>query len=75
MFLTILGLSVAILTIAILGLGIQTFFSEKKKFPELSIGKNKALRQKDIYCIKTQQKMIDKGIYKNRKDEISCSNC
>lgn len=45
-----------------LGLGVQTFFSKKKRFPETKIGHNKEMRKRKIYCFKTQQKRIDKGL-------------
>ncbi len=55
-----------------LGLGVQTFFSKKKKFPDTRISKNKELRKRKIYCGETQQKMIDKGLDKSYD---GCNNC
>ncbi len=46
----------------ILGLGVQTFFSKKKKFPETRIGHNKHMRMRNIHCPKTLQTRVDKGI-------------
>ncbi len=70
MFLKLLLLSIVLIAIAFLGLGIQIFFSKKKKFPETKVGHNKDMREKKIYCYKTQQKMIDKGI--NYGGNCSC---
>ena len=75
MFLTIFLLSIGLIAIALIGLGIQTFFSKKKKFPETSVGHNKALRKRKIYCIKTEQVILDKG-YKLKTGEAPvCTNC
>lgn len=54
----------------ILGLGVQTFFSKKKAFPETRISRNKVMRSKKIYCAETQQKIDDKT--STTKD---CSTC
>ena len=37
-----------IIGLAFLGLGISTFFSKKKKFPDTHIGKNKAMKERGI---------------------------
>ena len=67
MFLKILLLTIILLAIAFVGLGIQTFFSKKKKFPQTKIGHNKEMSKRGIYCFKTQQKRIDKGLDSNCK--------
>ncbi len=54
-----------------LGLGVQTFFSKKKSFPETRISRNKELRKRKIYCAETQQKIIDK----NLSQGSGCSSC
>ena len=64
--------------IALLGLGLQTFFSSKKTFPEIEIGHNKKMREKGIYCMKTEQVRIDKGLTKGQDldpEDIACSSC
>ncbi len=40
--------------IAVLLLGIRVFFFKGRKFPSSHVGDNEALRQKGIYCAKTQ---------------------
>ncbi len=70
MFLTIFILSIVIMAFVMLGLGIQTFFSKKKSFPETRISRNKAMRSKKIYCAETQQKIIDK-----KGTTGGCSSC
>ena len=47
---TILIITVALVGIAFLGLGVSTFFSKKKKFPDIHIGHNKAIRERVISC-------------------------
>jgi len=71
MFIKLFLITIVIMAIAFLGLGVQTFFSKKKKFPETKIGHNKQMRKNKIFCYKTQQKIIDKGLDGNG----SCSSC
>jgi len=75
MFLTILLLSVAIVAISLLGMGVKIFFSKSQKFPETGVGQNKALRKKKVFCIKTEQKLIDKQINLGVLNGGSCSSC
>ncbi len=62
MFIKVFIITIIIIGLALLGLGIQTFFSKKKKFPETRVGHNKEMRKRKIYCIKTEQKRIDNGL-------------
>jgi hypothetical protein len=55
-----------------LGLGVQTFFSKKKSFPETRISRNKEMKKRKIYCAETQQAIIDK---KNKGTHNNCSAC
>ncbi len=73
MFLTVFVLSIIIIGISLTGLGIQVFFSKKKKFPETRVGHNSGLKRKKIYCIKVQQKIIDHKIKK--ENSPSCPGC
>ncbi|MBN2663267.1 MAG: hypothetical protein JXR68_06425 [Bacteroidales bacterium] len=61
------------MSLVILGLGVQTFFSKKKTFPQTRISKNKEMRKRKIYCGETQQKMIDKGL--DNSAGGGCSGC
>ena len=71
MFIKILLLSIAIIAIAFIGFALNILFKKNGQFPEGSVGKNKALRDKKIFCMKTEQKIIDRQI-KTGKDSI-CS--
>ena len=42
--------TVVLVALAFLALGISTFFSKKKKFPETHIGRNPAMRERGIHC-------------------------
>ena len=42
--------TVIVVALAFLALGISTFFSKKKKFPETHIGRNPAMRERGIHC-------------------------
>lgn len=67
-------LSVIIVGLSFLGLGIQTFFSKKKKFPETSVGKNKEMKKLNIKCAKCEElercKLRDAA-----KDNHECTIC
>ena len=75
MFLTIFIFSLILIAIALIGLGIQVFFSKKKEFPETRIGHNKTLRKKKIYCIKTEQVIVDKNYKQVKSIKTVCSDC
>ena len=47
---------VLLLIIAILLLGIRVFFTKNGKFPNTHIGGNKAMREKGIGCVSSQDK-------------------
>ncbi len=75
MFLQVLLISIVFIGIAMFGFAVKIIFSKKSEFPETRIGHNKALRNKKIYCIKTEQKIIDKNIKKGLLEGGSCSSC
>ncbi len=75
MFLTIFILSLVLLGVALIGLGVQTFFSKKKAFPETRVGHNKKLRKQKIYCIKTEQAVLDKAYKQKSWNKPTCSDC
>jgi hypothetical protein len=51
-YLKLLLLAVGLLGIAFLGFALQILIKKNGKFPETSISKNKALREKGITCVK-----------------------
>jgi hypothetical protein len=65
-------LSVSLVAIAFIGFAISVLIKKNGTFPETSISKNKELRKRKIYCIKTEQKMIDKEIINLDCDGDSC---
>ncbi len=71
MFLKLFIITTVIIGLVFLGLGVQTFFSKKKSFPQTRISKNKEMRKRKIYCGETYQKMVDKGLYKGG----GCDGC
>ena len=74
--LKLLIITIPILAIAFAGFAIKILFKKNGEFPETRVGHNKNLRKKKIYCIKTEQKIIDKNIKKsNQNGGISCSSC
>ena len=76
MFLQVLLISIIFLGVAFAGFAVKMIFSKSGGFPETRVGHNKALRKKKIYCIKTEQKIIDNKIKKMKQNESpSCSSC
>lgn len=72
MFIKILLLSVGLVAIAFIGFGVNVLFKKNGQFPEGSVGKNKALRKKKIYCMNTEQKIIDKRMKAGKDTVCSC---
>ncbi len=75
MFLQVLLISIVFIGIAMFGFAVKIIFSKKSEFPETRIGHNKELRKRKIYCIKTEQKIIDKDIKRGILEGGSCSSC
>lgn len=47
-------ISVILLTVVLLGMSVQ-ILSKKKRFPQTSIGKNKHMAKRGIYCVKCEE--------------------
>ncbi len=74
-YLSVFGVVIVIIALCFLGLGVQTFFSKKKKFPEYEVGHNEEMRKRGIYCMNTVQKMIDDKLRQNKQDVDACDGC
>ena len=61
--------TLVIVGLSLLLLGVQTFFSKRKKFPEMHVGGNKALAKKGIYCVQTQDALERRDAAPSLKDE------
>jgi hypothetical protein len=68
---TILLLTIGIVAVAIALLGVRIFFTKKGKFPNLHVGGNKAMAERGIYCVQTQDYMEWKGIKQKQKKKIN----
>ncbi len=71
MFWTVFILSVGILGIGLLLMSVQIIFGKRKSFPDYRIGHNPELRKRNIYCARTEQRIID-GM---AADGDACSSC
>lgn len=60
---TVFILVLVLVGLSFLGLGITTFFTKKKKFPETHIGKSKAMDDRGISCAATTDRK-DREEYK-----------
>ena len=70
MYLKLLLLSVALILVAVVGLGIRMLLVKGSKFPETHISRNKNMRKMGISCAQN----IDVGC--NPSDEFAgCSTC
>ncbi len=75
-FLKLLLLSIGLLSIAMLGFSINILVKKKGAFPETRVGHNSEMRKRKIYCIKTEQLRIDKGLdIKSKHVSTNCDGC
>lgn len=51
---TLVAITLVIVAVSLLLLGVQTFFSKRRKFPHTHVGGNKALAKKGVFCVQTQ---------------------
>ena len=67
-----LGVSLVILLVAVLAMAFRPLFL-KKKFPNIHIGGNKALKERGITCVTSQdreaQNQVKKDNYKYKIDK------
>lgn len=56
-FVIIIGLAVALVAIAFIGLAVQILFKKGGKFPNTHVGGNPYLQQQGISCAKTQDRI------------------
>ena len=62
-------LALLLVAVAILLLGVKIFFSKDGKFPNSHVGGNKAMAERGVYCVQTQDYMEQKGIRPRYKKE------
>ena len=86
MFFTMIIVSVAILALAVLGLGFSIFFRKNGKFPETGVGHNPEMRKLGLSCAKADelrrfQLQRDIGNAKRKQpagglqDSTACAGC
>ncbi len=54
-FFLIMLATVVLVAICFVAIGLQVFFSKKKKFPETEIGRNAEMRKRNIRCAKCEE--------------------
>ncbi len=74
MFLQLFIITVVLLALAMLGFAIQIIIKPKGKFSSTSVGGSKAMRERKIYCVRTEQKLIDKKLRK-KGEKNKCASC
>ena len=60
-------LTLAVIAVAIFLLGVNIFMKKDGKFPNSHVGGNKAMADRGIYCVQTQDYMDQKGIRPKKK--------
>ena len=65
--LKIVLITIAIVSIAILGLSIRIVLIKDGKFPETHISRNKEMKEKGIQCVKAMDRIEQQKIDQNRK--------
>jgi len=55
MFLTLIFVSIALLALAVLGLGVSIFFRKNGKFPETGVGHNPEMRKLGLNCARSEE--------------------
>lgn len=65
----------AIIALCFVGLGIQTFWGKKKRFPQYEVGENEEMQKLGIYCMNQVQQMIDKEIIEGKKMKHTLEDC
>jgi hypothetical protein len=63
-------ITMVIVGLSLLLLGVQTFFSKKKKFPHTHVGGNKALAKRGVYCVQTQDAMARRNPVSMKNDSL-----
>ncbi|MCR5454842.1 MAG: hypothetical protein K6F33_07650 [Bacteroidales bacterium] len=56
-----------IVALCVIGLGVQTFWGKKKRFPQYEVGENEEMQKRGIYCMNQLQQMIDREIIEGKK--------
>ncbi len=75
MFIKLLLLSVGFIAVAMFGFALNIIFKKDGRFPETRVGHNKKLRKKKVFCIKVEQKIIDKKIKTQKYQKLNCNSC
>ena len=55
--LIVIILAIILLGLALVGLGISMIIKKNGKFPEIHIGKNKAMKERGIHCANTTDRL------------------
>lgn len=74
-YLKVFGIVLVIIALCFVGLGIQTFWGKKKRFPQYEVGENEEMQKLGIYCMNQIQQMIDKEIREGKKSKHTLEDC
>ncbi|MCQ2252962.1 MAG: hypothetical protein MJZ61_05885 [Bacteroidales bacterium] len=74
-YLKVFGIVLVIIALCFVGLGIQTFWGKKKRFPQYEVGENEEMQKLGIYCMNQVQQMIDKELIEGKKSNHSLEDC
>lgn len=74
-FWKVFWLVLIIIALCFVGLGIQTFWGKRKRFPQYEVGENEEMQKLGIYCMNQVQQMIDREIIEGRKMRHTLEDC
>jgi hypothetical protein len=69
MFLKLLLLTIGLVTLALIGLSISMLLKKGGKFPSSSVGKNQAMRERGITCVRHNELKC----YREAKERELCA--
>lgn len=69
MFITIFIIVIILVGLSLVGLGIGMLLKKGGKFPDTHIGRNKAMKDRGIYCAKTTDRKERENYQSARIDE------
>jgi len=73
MFIKTLLLVLVLMTLAILAMGVNIFF-RNRKFPQTAIGHNKEMRKMGITCARSTEIKCRRDVDK-KTGEVNCAGC
>lgn len=75
MFWNMLLISLALLTIAMVGMMLNILVKKKGKFPAYQVGHNKDMARKGIKCVRHEEIRCHRAMMKEKDTSAACESC